>query len=40
MIDSSGIERRRAAPDSVDFISLLQKKLREIGTILAGHTSN
>src|SRR6476469_5655924 len=40
MIDSSRVERRRTAPDSMDFIALLKKKLREIRAVLAGHSGD
>jgi hypothetical protein len=40
MVNSAGVEGGRTTPDSVDFIALLQKKLREIGTILARHAGD
>jgi hypothetical protein len=34
MIDTIGIEERRTALDAVDFVTLLQQELREVGAVL------
>jgi hypothetical protein len=36
MINTLGVEGAGAADDTVDFVALLQEKLSEVGTILAG----
>jgi hypothetical protein len=40
VVDTLGIEERRAALDAVHFISLFEKKLRQIGAVLTGNSSN
>ena len=37
MIDSLGVEKRRASFDAVHFISLCQQQLRQIGAVLSGN---
>ncbi|RUP51220.1 hypothetical protein BC936DRAFT_149370 [Jimgerdemannia flammicorona] len=38
MLNTAGVEGRRAADDAVDLVIFLQEELGEIGTILAGDT--
>jgi hypothetical protein len=38
MINSSGVERRRATNDAVDSVSLFKKKFSQIRTVLASYT--
>ena len=40
VINAIRIERRGAALDAVDFISLVEKELGEIGAVLPGHPSD
>ena len=37
MIDTSGVERRRAALDAMDNVALPQQQLSKIGAVLPGH---
>src|SRR4051812_5578454 len=39
-VDALRIERRRAANDAVDFVSLREQQLGEIGTVLARDSRN
>lgn len=40
MLISLRVERRRAAVDAVHLITLMQKKFRQMGSVLTGHARN
>ncbi len=36
MVDACGVERARAADDSVDLVAFVKKKIGEVGSVLSG----
>lgn len=38
MFNTAGVERRGSTDNTVDFITLLQQELNQVGTVLTGNT--